>query len=249
MVGLASMADRLPRSLSGGQQQRVALARALVFRPRALLLDEPLSALDATMRGEMRDEIRRLQRLYGIATLHITHDQEEALSMADRVAVMRAGEVLQVATPQELYHRPASHEVAAFVGHANLFAGEVIDAVHVSTAFGALACQPHSFPVGAPVSVLIRPEGIRAAHAAYPDALPGTIGRDRFFGSVRRYDFTLAGGQTLLVEAPGGSAPPGHIELPPDAVLVIAPTRTGAGKSAASLPTTINASATGNKQP
>jgi putative spermidine/putrescine transport system ATP-binding protein len=102
MVGLGHLADRRPRSLSGGQQQRVALARALVFRPRALLLDEPLSALDATLRGEMRDEIARLQRLHGIATLHITHDQEEALSMAHRVAVMREGRILQVDTPEGL---------------------------------------------------------------------------------------------------------------------------------------------------
>ena len=109
-VGLAGFIDRLPSGLSGGQQQRVALARALVFRPRALLLDEPLSALDAALRIEMRDEIRRIQREFQIATLHITHDQQEALSMADRVAVMRQGRIVQIAPPRELYERPATSE-------------------------------------------------------------------------------------------------------------------------------------------
>jgi putative spermidine/putrescine transport system ATP-binding protein len=223
MVGLSHLADRPPRSLSGGQQQRVALARALVFRPRALLLDEPLSALDATMRGEMRDEITRLQRLYGIATLHITHDQEEALSMANRVAVMREGRLLQVDTPQALYARPASRAVAAFVGHANLFEGEVLTESRVRTPLGDLACADHAFAPGAAVSVLIRPEAIRPVAAA--DGLnrfAGSVTRDRFLGSLRRFDFTLSGGAKLMVEVDHRVAPPPAIELPPEAVLVIA---------------------------
>jgi putative spermidine/putrescine transport system ATP-binding protein len=237
MVGLSALADRLPRSLSGGQQQRVALARALVFRPRALLLDEPLSALDAAMRADMRDEIRRLQRHHGIATLHITHDQEEALSMADRVAVMRAGALLQVATPRDLYQRPASHEVAAFVGHANLFEGTALDRHRVNVGWGELACAPHGFQPGATVSVLIRPEAViphqRATEAACTGALyPGAVRRDRFLGSLRRLDFALADGPTLLVETAHADIQPTHIELPPDAVQVIAPARHGAGKSA-----------------
>lgn len=233
MVGLAHLADRMPRSLSGGQQQRVALARALVFRPRALLLDEPLSALDAAMRGEMRDEIRRLQQLHGIATLHITHDQEEALSMADRVTVMREGRVLQTATPQEIYRNPANRNVAAFVGHANLLDGKVLDAEHVETALGRLRCIRHGFAPGASVTVLIRPEAIRAAEdAATPNAVAGVITRDRFLGSLRRFDFMTGAGLSLLVETDDASMAPTMIQLPPDAVQIIAPDMKGAGTRA-----------------
>jgi putative spermidine/putrescine transport system ATP-binding protein len=224
MVGLAHLADRMPRSLSGGQQQRVALARALVFRPRALLLDEPLSALDAAMRGEMRDEIRRLQQLHGIATLHITHDQEEALSMADTVTVMREGRVLQIGTPKDIYRYPASHAVAAFVGQANLLTGTALDATHVRTALGVLRCLPHAFAKDAPVSVLIRPEAIRiGATSSNATALVGAITRDRFFGSLRRFDFRTKSGILLLVETDDPQAAPQMIEFPPDAVQVINP--------------------------
>jgi putative spermidine/putrescine transport system ATP-binding protein len=234
MVGLGHLADRLPRSLSGGQQQRVALARALVFRPRALLLDEPLSALDATLRGEMRDEIARLQHLHGIATLHITHDQEEALSMAHRVAVMREGRVLQVDTPQGLYARPVNRAVAAFVGQANLFDGIVLDAQSVRTPFGDLACAAHAFPVGAAVTVLIRPEAIRPVeHANGPNRFAGSVTRDRFLGALRRFDVTLAGGARLTLETESHVAPPGAIELPAAAVQVIATGQEGASRSAA----------------
>ncbi|MBN8535140.1 MAG: ABC transporter ATP-binding protein [Rhizobiales bacterium] len=223
MVGLAHLADRPPRSLSGGQQQRVALARALVFRPRALLLDEPLSALDAAMRGEMRDEILRLQRLYGIATLHITHDQEEALSMANRVAVMREGRVLQVDTPEALYARPVNRAVATFVGHANLMDGEVLAENRVRTPLGDLACARHAFSAGAGVSVLIRPEAIRPVAAADGvNRFAGTVTRNRFLGSLRRFDFALSGGAKLMVEVDHQVAPPPAIELPPEALLVIA---------------------------
>ena len=232
MVGLGHLVDRLPRSLSGGQQQRVALARALVFRPRALLLDEPLSALDATLRGEMRDEIARLQQLHGIATLHITHDQEEALSMAHRVAVMREGRILQVDTPQALYARPADRAVAAFVGQANLLDGEVLDASHVRTAIGDLACAVHAFPAGSAVSVLIRPEAIRpVASAEGANCFTGSVTRDRFLGAMRRFDVTLSGGVRLAIETESQVAPPVAIELPPAAVQVIATGQEGASRS------------------
>jgi putative spermidine/putrescine transport system ATP-binding protein len=206
----------------------VALARALVFRPRALLLDEPLSALDAAMRGEMRDEIRRLQQHHGIATLHITHDQEEALSMADTVTVMRDGRVLQTGTPKDIYRNPASHAVAAFVGQANLLAGKALDATHVDTALGVVRSLPHGFMKDAPVSVLIRPEGIRIRRSA-GDArrFTGTVTRDRFFGPLRRFDFKTESGVTLLVETDDPQAVPRMIELPPDAVQVIAPEVSG----------------------
>jgi len=220
VVGLSAHADKRPGQLSGGQQQRVALARALVFEPRALLLDEPLSALDAAMRVEMRDEILRLQRIHKIATLHITHDQEEALSMADRVAVMEGGRILQLDTPRDLYDRPASRAVATFVGHANILPARVVSASSVETPIGVLSTAPHDMPVGAPVAVLVRPERVRPGPS--PDAVntfAGTITRDRFLGSLRRFDFAVAGG-TLL----GETNAPGSIEVvhfPPAAVQIL----------------------------
>jgi putative spermidine/putrescine transport system ATP-binding protein len=195
-VGLGDLAHRLPRDLSGGQQQRVALARALVFRPRALLLDEPLSALDAALRVEMRDEIRRIQREYDIATLHITHDQQEALSMADRVAVMRAGRIEQVATPRELYERPANREVAAFVGHTNLWPGAISGADTVETPLGPIATERHGLAIGRKVTVMVRPENVRlgAAPADGSNTFAGEVRRDRFLGPVRQFDLAVPGG-------------------------------------------------------
>ena len=147
-MGLQAHADRMPAQLSGGQQQRVALARALVFGPRALLLDEPLSALDAAVRLQMRDEIRRIQRDQRIATLMITHDQDEALSMADRVAVMRTGRIEQVAIPKTLYDRPSNRFVASFIGRANLLEGKMRSGRSVETGVGLL---PLAGPVSNPV--------------------------------------------------------------------------------------------------
>jgi putative spermidine/putrescine transport system ATP-binding protein len=209
VVGLAAHADKRPGQLSGGQQQRVALARALVFEPRALLLDEPLSALDAAMRIEMRDEILRLQRVHKIATLHITHDQEEALSMADRIAVMENGRILQLDTPRDLYARPVSRAVAGFVGHGNLWAARIISPARVETPVGPLATLPHDMPAGSPVTVLVRPEQVRPGRS--PDGantFAGTVTRDRFLGSLRRFDFAVEGG-TLL----GETGVPGDIDV------------------------------------
>jgi putative spermidine/putrescine transport system ATP-binding protein len=220
VVGLAPLADRRPDQLSGGQQQRVALARALVFRPRALLLDEPLSALDAALRGEMRDEIRRLQREHGIATLHVTHDQEEALSMADRVVVMREGRIEQAGTPRQLYEQPRTRWVASFVGRANLWDGVVREATAVETPIGLLRAGAIRLPVGAPATVLVRPEGVRLGAA--PDGantFRGRLARDRFLGATRRYDLEVAGG-TIVGETPDA----GRIDvvhIPPDRVQVI----------------------------
>ncbi len=221
-VGLQSLAERFPKGLSGGQQQRVALARALVFRPKALLLDEPLSALDATLRLEMRDEIMRLQRQYGIATVHITHDQEEAMSMADRLAVMHGGSILQVGAPRDIYDSPRSRVVAGFVGQSNLLDGVVLDNARVRTALGDLNCARCSFGAGANVTVLVRPEHIMPAEGAGKEnRFSGQITLDRFLGHVRRFDFTPSPGPTLTVESRRGgdwSA----IHIPPDAVQVIA---------------------------
>jgi len=194
-VGLGDLSHRLPGELSGGQQQRVALARALVFRPRALLLDEPLSALDAALRVEMRDEIRRIQRAYDIATLHITHDQQEALSMADRVAVMRSGRIEQVASPRELYERPASREVAAFVGHANLWPGTTSGPDSVETPLGRITTERHGLASGRKVTVMVRPEKIRPGAApGAANTFAGEVRLDRFLGSVRQFDLAVRGG-------------------------------------------------------
>ena len=198
-VGLADRVDYLPGNLSGGQQQRVALARALVFRPHGLLLDEPLSALDPGLRIGMRDEIRRVQREAGIATLLVTHDQEEALSIADRVCVMRQGRLVQIATPRELYDHPADAEVAAFVGQSNLWPGVVVGDRLVRVGFGDIACDAAGHRIGAAVTVLVRPERV------LPDAGPGSENRfsgrvatDRFLGPVRRIDLVVDGGVIQL---------------------------------------------------
>ncbi len=220
-VGLASHVEKLPGQLSGGQQQRVALARALVFGPQALLLDEPLSALDAALRVEMRDEIRRLQRLHNIATMHITHDQEEALSMADRVAVMQNGRIVQVGAPREIYAHPVNRAVADFVGHANLWDGRVTGKTTIETPLGPLTTLDHGQTVGETVAVLVRPEGLRLGAA--PDQLntfTGAVTRDRFLGSFRRYDFrsgnvTLLGETSDMGEIKAIHIPPASIQILP----------------------------------
>ena len=220
-VGLKDHVDKLPAQLSGGQQQRVALARALVFDPQALLLDEPLSALDAALRVEMRDEIRRLQRAHNIATMHITHDQEEALSMADRVAVMRDGRLVQVDAPKALYARPANREVAAFIGHANLWRCRIAGPTSVETPFGILQNGAHGLATGAAVVVLVRPEKLAIGAAADGvNTLAGKVTRDRFLGSFRRFDFEVAG-ITMLGET-GDMSEIASIHIPPEAVQLLA---------------------------
>ncbi len=216
-AGLAGFGDRHPGALSGGQQQRVALARALIFKPRALLLDEPLSALDAAYRGAMRDEIRSVQRANNIATLHVTHDQEEALSIADKVAVFNNGRLLQVATPAELYDRPANRFVAGFVGAANLFDGTVQGTI-VDTAIGPLACDTRGHQNGARVTACFRPEAL-TREAQGPNILVGQVVRDRFLGSIRRLDFATTGGVVLADTAWRGEVT--SLSLPPEAIRLI----------------------------
>jgi len=220
VVGLAEQADRRPAQLSGGQQQRVALARALIFKPKALLLDEPLSALDAAWRVEMRDEIRRLQQAHGIATLHVTHDQEEALSIADRVVVMRAGRIEQAGSPRELYDRPASRWIASFVGQANLWDGVVRGRNTVETPLGLLHSAAALPAPGTRVTVLVRPERVRLGRA--PDGvntLVGSLVRDRFLGATRRYDLEVQGGQVIGETADAGAVESVH--LPPERVQIL----------------------------
>ena len=220
-VGLDTFAERSPRSLSGGQQQRVALARAIAFAPVALLLDEPLSALDASLRSAMRDEIVRVQRAAGIATIHVTHDQDDALSMADRIAVMQGGRLIQVATPHELYDRPCNAFVAGFVGEANLWPGTILSRTSISVPFGTLICDRTERSIGSAVEVLVRPERIRPAAEGEVDVnrFTGTVKRDRFLGAVRRYDLAIGG--AVVTGETGSRAPINSIVIPPDAIRLL----------------------------
>jgi len=202
LVGLTGLSDRLPAQLSGGQQQRVALARALVFGPRALLLDEPLSALDAATRVAMRDEIRRIQRGRSIATLLITHDQDEALSLADRIVLLKDGRLVQAGAPQEIYDRPADAFVAGFVGRANLLDAKVIDAESVDTPIGRLATPPHGRAEGSALRLLVRPERVEVARvAAGENVFAVRVLRDRFFGATRQIEVAAGNGRLEIETA------------------------------------------------
>jgi len=160
-VDLVAQADRRPNQLSGGQRQRVALARAIVKRPRVLLLDEPLAALDRKLRGEMQIELKRLQNEVGLTFVVVTHDQEEAMTMADRIAVLDHGRVLQIASPQELYRRPGDRFVAGFVGKMNFIEGDIAgDEIHVN-GLGALPVHQGSKSFSGPASLAVRPEASR----------------------------------------------------------------------------------------
>ena len=223
LVGMAGMAGRYPHQLSGGQQQRVALARALAVRPKVLLLDEPLSALDAKVRLQLREEIRRIQQEFGITTLFVTHDQEEALSMADRVAVMRAGSLEQCAAPAELYDRPATAFVAQFVGTMNHLSGQIIEAGRVRVSGRELPVDGPCPAVGTKVKVLIRPESLDLAPAAHsaPDSADGAgqVLMATFLGATTRLTVRLGDGSEAKADLPShraGEFPVGsRVELVP----------------------------------
>jgi len=211
LVGMAGMDGRYPHQLSGGQQQRVALARALAVRPKVLLLDEPLSALDAKVRLQLRDEIRRIQQEFGITTLFVTHDQEEALSMADRVAVMRAGQLEQCAAPAELYDRPATAFVAQFVGIMNHLSGQVLDAGKVRVAGRELAVVGACPTAGTDVKVLLRPENLDLeplAEAVGTADLPGEgqVLLATFLGATTRLTVRLGDGGEAKADLPSHRA-------------------------------------------
>ncbi|MEV6172242.1 ABC transporter ATP-binding protein [Streptomyces sp. NPDC051954] len=201
LVGLADKGGRFPHELSGGQQQRVALARALALRPRVLLLDEPLSALDAKVRLSLREEIRRLQQELGITTLFVTHDQEEALSMADRVAVMHAGRLEQCAAPAELYGRPATAFVAEFVGTMSRIPGQL--------AQGEVEVLGQRLPIDGPVpsatevDVLVRPEAVRVRAE---DDGKAQVAATSFLGAAVRVTVRLADGTEVKADLPAHEA-------------------------------------------
>jgi putative spermidine/putrescine transport system ATP-binding protein len=205
LVQLEPLRERFPRELSGGQQQRVALARALAIEPRVLLLDEPFAALDKNLRLEMQIEIRRLQRQIGITTILVTHDQEEAMNMADRIAVMREGRIEQFAPPIEIYDRPASLFVNRFVGAVNL-----IDGIVAQQASGVFAIEIpgcNAIPLaaaaahapGAPVSLSLRPENLYRVGPGQAGQLTGEIKLVTPLGATSALDVQLPGGQTLKI--------------------------------------------------
>ena len=204
MIGLPQLGARYPFELSGGQQQRVALARALAVRPRVLLLDEPLSALDAKIRVSLRREIREIQRELGITTIFVTHDQEEALSISDRVVVMNQGRADQVGAPHEIYNRPATRFVANFVGTLNTFEAVVKDGENGVVTLGSQDIRlPKSVPVlksGETVSLAIRPEGLTLGKQRLPAlTLSAHIKDVQFLGSVIRLRADV-GGQSVSLD-------------------------------------------------
>jgi putative spermidine/putrescine transport system ATP-binding protein len=225
LVGLSGFANRFAHQLSGGQQQRVALARALAIQPKVLLLDEPLSALDAKVRARLRDEIRRVQLEVGITTLFVTHDQEEALAIADRVGVMRAGRLEQLGPPTTIYSRPATPFVAEFVGLTNRLPGVVRNGrVEVRGAQIPLV-QPDA--ADGPAVALVRPEAVTFAGDGEGAAGPlvGTVIATAFLGATSRVTVDL-GDITILAQLPTSEAsahPAGarvRLALRPDAVLI-----------------------------
>jgi iron(III) transport system ATP-binding protein len=206
-VRMGEYAARRPNELSGGQQQRVALARALVIRPRCLLLDEPLSNLDAKLRLEMRTEIRRVCKEFQLTTVYVTHDQKEALSVSDRMAILDRGRILQVGSPRDVYRRPACRLVANFIGETDFIPGSIVSAaggtVVVETPCGRFEGVPGdpaaALAVGAKVTLSVRPECWTLSQAApRGNAVRGRIGGAVYLGDVAQYDF-LAGGQSLKI--------------------------------------------------
>ncbi|SFJ38750.1 ABC transporter ATP-binding protein [Bradyrhizobium sp. cf659] len=212
MVELSGLEDRRPAQLSGGQQQRVALARAIVIAPRVLLCDEPLGALDKKLRQQMQFELKQLQKKLGLTLVFVTHDQEEALAMSDRIAVMNGGRVEQVGTPTEIYNQPTTRFVADFIGDTNIFRGERKTTSTVASALdvgkGLILALPPTEAQGTGVlSVALRPEKIRLTPRA--DAAPaagssahGIVENTNFLGGAVLYRITLEGGHRVLVQQP-----------------------------------------------
>ncbi len=210
LVGLSGMGDRFPNQLSGGQQQRVALARVLVIEPDILLLDEPLSNLDAKLRVEMREEIKDIQRKLGITTIYVTHDQEEAMAISDRIAIQNYGKIRQVGTPQEIYNKPDNLFIATFIGKGALLEGNVTSiGENISVDIGEGVLEGHntgnkSLEEGDHAAVVLRPENffLKALDEPY-NVLDGLIEWSSFIGAVTEVKI-LIGDESLLIDAPAG---------------------------------------------
>ena len=218
---LEALSERYPGELSGGQQQRVSLARALVVEPETLLLDEPLSNLDANLREEMRFEIRRLHDAFRYTTVYVTHDQSEAMTTADLIAVMNGGKIEQLGTPEDIYDRPRSEFVARFIGASNIIKGQALDAGHMSVAGQTIACVGAPMAAGVGAAMSIRPHAVNLLTVQPADTtnmIGATVTRNVFLGSVRDYVAQLADGTELRV-----TAPPSQNIAPGTAVLVHLP--------------------------
>jgi putative spermidine/putrescine transport system ATP-binding protein len=206
LVELAGYGDRLPRQLSGGQQQRVALARAVVFGPRLLLLDEPFGALDRKLREQMQLEVKRLQRRLGLTALFVTHDQEEALILSDRIAVMNKGVIVQLGTPQEIYARPVDRFVGDFIGESNLFRARVKQpgVAVIEDRLAIRIPQNDAIAAGAEIGLLVRPERPRpvAAEGRADNVFGGTIDELIYLGESVKYRIRLEAGLELVVRWP-----------------------------------------------
>jgi spermidine/putrescine transport system ATP-binding protein len=207
LVKMEPMADRKTSQISGGQQQRVALARALAPQPKVLLLDEPLSALDYKLRKDMQIELKRLQAQTGITFIFVTHDQEEALTMSDRIAVMSSGKILQVGPPREIYDAPADRFVADFVGETNFLKGHVKslignEAAVALEAGGTIAATfPSASPPSGEVTIVLRPEHAALRASGSEDALKGVLANIVYFGTDTHYHLKLSDGKTFTVRA------------------------------------------------
>jgi spermidine/putrescine transport system ATP-binding protein len=208
LVRMEALADRRTSEISGGQQQRVALARALAPQPQVLLLDEPLSALDYKLRKEMQVELKRLQTETGITFIFVTHDQEEALAMSDRIAVMNRGRVLQVGRPKEIYNAPVDRFVADFIGESNILQGQLAgpagtDGYRVDIAGTDITAYSSApIPDAGPVQVLVRPEHVDVLDAAAPEAIPAVIEGEVFVGTDTRLQVRLKDGAAFTARVP-----------------------------------------------
>jgi spermidine/putrescine transport system ATP-binding protein len=238
LVRLEEYGDRVPSQLSGGQQQRIALARALAPAPKVLLLDEPLSALDLKLRKEMQVELKRLQTETGITFVFVTHDQEEALAMSDRIAVMKSGEILQIGAPREIYEAPTHRFVADFIGDSNFLVGELVDggagerAVKLAGGSVIALSQDVSDQRKGAVTVSVRPErlGLIAGNDANADQLTGTVSTVIYFGTDTTYQIDLGNDAWLTVRMQNGAGAKADfaegdrvaITMSPDAVRVLA---------------------------
>jgi spermidine/putrescine ABC transporter ATP-binding subunit len=230
LIQLDGFEDRWPHQLSGGQLQRVAIARAVVIEPHALLLDEPLSNLDAKLRIEMRAEIRRLHKTLGITVIYVTHDQEEALAMSDRIAVMRSGRVEQLAEPRIIYQKPATSFVANFIGTTNLLRGTVArreaNVIEVTIDGAPLRIRSETGQPGDLVEISLRPEAFRvlAAGQAPPagwNVFTGTLGEVEYLGATTRLHLRLAGGTQLQLTVAEPPAAAGAVTVAYDPSLAV----------------------------
>ncbi len=231
LAQLQGLEKRRPEQLSGGQRQRTALARALAKGPKLLLLDEPLGALDRKLREETQFELMDIQKRLGTAFVVVTHDQDEAMSMADRIAVMRAGRIEQIGAPSDVYERPQSRFVAEFIGETNIFEGKATasqnDCIRVETPEGPLTARcEQKFSAGASFAIAVRPERLRFASSDDVNAMPGAVHDCAYRGDSRIFRIRLSTGRMVRLSAPAGAPAPGAgekvcIAFDPDAAVVL----------------------------